>query len=963
MSMESQESRKELAPSSPPLRERKPKPPLAPKPPPPKRPPVAEVKPLRSQGYIMGRVSAETTERRGSEGREWKLLMRMSGKAELSRLEGPGTLAWRQSGSLFYLHSEAPRRASLSRVDAERCRHSEIDGGTWRAIDSNEGSYSERVKGTVREGPGRQEQQQGSCGIIGSANKNKTTQKGESLIKKHTVSVKDATKEEVFIEDLNASQGKAKGEETEAISSASKDATVTEGYELILREEQHLDSEVSNTGWSRVPEENILQLGHADQQMSKEEQETQRISHSQSLDDPSTFPVLADNASVKKQMSGETPGVEHYGGIVKGKYEVGQDNVPLLKDKQEEEQVAASHENFLLQGPSSENRKGFSQEEIPGQLIESESVLSTTCVGNSERNKNDLYQESPTEGVPLNQSDQQTVAIKSHKNGNKENCGNYLAVQDKEEDKFKEGNEENIPVLIETDHKENLKEGSMEKWMKTAIRSSEQSVQHDNNDNGEEEENYYEVDSVSSSVDEPSDGLYSEIYGVTTAPTDKVDELPRAKSLMGTPLLFKHGDDENQTSQDHIADGLVQGTPRTQSCGGRLTKERAAEQGGGQDSRPQAFMKPQLQSTPALYSQGRFQSRQGALVSPAERRRWPGLVPPSPLAISAEHGTTRGLAKTRTRGCLQHREWNRTTGPLLVRDIPPPFELATITRKPIAKSSPSILMEIEPLDKPSKQSPKKKSSLKRLLPFKISMKKKIDSSQLANELPYCLTKSPEMDRKSLGNSPRIKSKRAQRGKPASPLPTQHTYHGRQKTYKLICRVESFEAHQRPSHSILPLTKPRSISFPSPSSSSCTDYENVLPGSGDYENMTPPVRKSNRTKPSRYISGEKSGSATCGTDSDGYVDMSNFSNLEGKKGTEIDLKRYFTSGYGENSTVQAQSVEGTNQGTRRKELDNVDKESKLQEIAKEMVQSERSFVDSLKLLHVDFREAVEQASQR
>uniref|UniRef100_A0A8C4N201 Uncharacterized protein n=1 Tax=Eptatretus burgeri TaxID=7764 RepID=A0A8C4N201_EPTBU len=695
---------------------------------------------------------------------------------------------------------------------------------------------------------------------------------------------------------------------------------VTEVYQLIPSEEEHLDSEVSNIHWNKVTGEIILKLGQADQQMSKEEQGTQRISHSQSLDEPSAFPVLVDNASVNMPMSGETPGVEHYGGIVKGNDEGGQDNVPLLKDRQEEEQVVASCEHFPLQGLSSKNRNSFSQEEIPGQLIESESVL-TTRVGNYDQRQNYLYQESLTEGVPLNQDDEQTVAIKSHKNGNdKENCDNYVAVKDKNEDKFKEGNEENTPVLIETDHEENLKEGNMEKWMMTAIKSSEQSVQHDNNDNGEVEENYYEVDSVASSVDESSDGLYSEIYGMTTAPADKkVDELPHAKSLTGTSLLFKHVDDENHTSQDHIVDGLVQGTPRTQSCGGRLTKERAAEQGGGQDRRSQAFMKPQLQSTPALYSQGRFQSRQGALVSPAERRRWPGLVPPSPLAISPEHGTSRGLANTRTRGCLQHREWNRTTGALLVRDIPPPFELATITRKPIAKSSPSILMEIEPQDRPSKQSPKKKSSLKRLLPFKISMKKKIDSSQLANELSHCLTKSPEMDRKSLGNSPCIKSKRAQRGKPASPLLTQHTYHGRQKTYKLICRVESFEVHQRPSHSILPLTKPRSISFPSPSSSSCTDYENVLPGSGDYENMTPPVRKSNRTKPSRYISGERSGSATCGTDSDGYVDMSNFSNLEGKKGTEIDPKRCVTSCHGENSTVQSQSGEGTNQGNRRKEL--------------------------------------------
>ncbi|XP_008943417.1 PREDICTED: FYVE, RhoGEF and PH domain-containing protein 5-like, partial [Merops nubicus] len=96
-------------------------------------------------------------------------------------------------------------------------------------------------------------------------------------------------------------------------------------------------------------------------------------------------------------------------------------------------------------------------------------------------------------------------------------------------------------------------------------------------------------------------------------------------------------------------------------------------------------------------------------------------------------------------------------------DIPPPFELAYITKKPITKSSPSLLLEN---DSPDKYSKKKKSSFKRFLTLKFKKKTEskvhvdvnVSSSRSSSESSYHgPPRLVELDRRSLSSSPQLKS--------------------------------------------------------------------------------------------------------------------------------------------------------------------------------------------------------------
>uniref|UniRef100_A0A8W4FPT8 FYVE, RhoGEF and PH domain containing 5 n=1 Tax=Sus scrofa TaxID=9823 RepID=A0A8W4FPT8_PIG len=234
-----------------------------------------------------------------------------------------------------------------------------------------------------------------------------------------------------------------------------------------------------------------------------------------------------------------------------------------------------------------------------------------------------------------------------------------------------------------------------------------------------------------------------------------------------------------------------------------------------------------------------------------------------------------------------HLPSSGTSTPSSVVDIPPPFDLACITKKPITKSSPSLLVESEPPDKHSK---KKKPSFKRFLA--LTFKKKTDSkvhvdvnvssSRSSSESSYHgPARLLEMDRRSLSNSPQL---RARTGKPrACDSPSSLIFYrdGKRKGVpfsRTVSRVESFEDRSRPPFLPLPLTKPRSISFPNADTS---DYENIPAMNSDYENIQLPPRRPARAGTFTKLFEEQSRALSAANENDGYVDMSSFNAFESK----------------------------------------------------------------------------------
>lgn len=188
--------------------------------------------------------------------------------------------------------------------------------------------------------------------------------------------------------------------------------------------------------------------------------------------------------------------------------------------------------------------------------------------------------------------------------------------------------------------------------------------------------------------------------------------------------------------------------------------------------------------------------------------------------------------------------------PTSVVDIPPPFELAYITKRPITKSSPSLLIEGDS----SEKNRKKKSSIKRFLMLKF--RRKTESKPAVDVNPSSLKSSPEsshhipsglldLDRHSISSSPQLSSRSASKGS-AEPASTFLFYKESKRKgnsvaflNRSVVRVESFEDRSRVPFTPLPLTKPRSISFPNTDTS---DYENVPAISSDYENLQVPQRR-------------------------------------------------------------------------------------------------------------------------
>uniref|UniRef100_A0A452URW8 FYVE, RhoGEF and PH domain containing 5 n=1 Tax=Ursus maritimus TaxID=29073 RepID=A0A452URW8_URSMA len=225
-----------------------------------------------------------------------------------------------------------------------------------------------------------------------------------------------------------------------------------------------------------------------------------------------------------------------------------------------------------------------------------------------------------------------------------------------------------------------------------------------------------------------------------------------------------------------------------------------------------------------------------------------------------------------------HLPSSGTSTPSSVVDIPPPFDLACITKKPITKSSPSLLIESEPPDKYTK---KKKSSFKRFLALtfkkksenKVHVDVNVSSSRSSSESSYHgPARVLEIDRRSLSNSPQLKARTGKLRASDSPSSLIFYRDGKRK-------VESFEDRSRPPFLPLPLTKPRSISFPNADTS---DYENIPAMNSDYENIQIPPRRPARAGTFTKLFEDQSRALSTANENDGYVDMSSFSAFESKQ---------------------------------------------------------------------------------
>lgn len=250
-----------------------------------------------------------------------------------------------------------------------------------------------------------------------------------------------------------------------------------------------------------------------------------------------------------------------------------------------------------------------------------------------------------------------------------------------------------------------------------------------------------------------------------------------------------------------------------------------------------------------------------------------------------------------------HLPSSGTSTPSSVVDIPPPFDLACITKKPITKSSPSLLIESEPPDKHSK---KKKSSFKRFLALtfkkktenKVHVDVNVSSSRSSSESSYHgPSRLLEIDRRSLSNSPQLKTRTGKLRASESPSSLIFYRDGKRKGVpfsRTVSRVESFEDRSRPPFLSLPLTKPRSISFPNADTS---DYENIPAMNSDYENIQIPPRRPARAGTFTKLFEDQSRALSTANENDGYVDMSSFNAFESKQqSVDQEAERYCEIGF-------------------------------------------------------------------
>ncbi|XP_029287318.1 FYVE, RhoGEF and PH domain-containing protein 5 isoform X2 [Cottoperca gobio] len=324
-----------------------------------------------------------------------------------------------------------------------------------------------------------------------------------------------------------------------------------------------------------------------------------------------------------------------------------------------------------------------------------------------------------------------------------------------------------------------------------------------------------------------------------------------------------------------------------------------------------------------------------------------------------------------------HQSSSGISTPTSLVDIPPPFELAYITKRPVTKSSPSLLIQHEPNDIPKK----KKSSFKRFLALKFkrktdskgfndgSVRSSRSSSESSHHGPVRVI---ELDRRSTGSSPQLQNHIVNRQNPNLPSSLfLYKDHQRRKDDpkafgRGISRVESFEERSRRSAMPLPLTKPRSISFPSADTS---DYENI-PAimSSDYENIQIPVRPTRSHTVTEFFEDPNRATVAC-NENDGYVDMNSFPGIDSITQTsKEDSESAYTEPFPMNPVSAGLSADEDHgrtseeeEGAAEQSYDRqIDGRSRAFYVAKELVDSERLHVSALKYLQEDFRSAVTEA---
>lgn len=320
-----------------------------------------------------------------------------------------------------------------------------------------------------------------------------------------------------------------------------------------------------------------------------------------------------------------------------------------------------------------------------------------------------------------------------------------------------------------------------------------------------------------------------------------------------------------------------------------------------------------------------------------------------------------------------HQSSSGVSTPTSLVDIPPPFELAYITKRPVTKSSPSLLIHHEPNDIPKK----KKSSFKRFLALKF--KRKTDSKGFSDGSVRSSRSSSEsshhgpvrvieLDRKSTSSSPQLQSHIVKPQQRPSDLPSSFVLYKdqqRRKSYgRGVSRVESFEERSRRSAMPLPLTKPRSISFPSADTS---DYENIPAMSSDYENIQIPRPTRSHTV-TEFFEDPNRTTVPC-NENDGYVDMNSFPGIDSKPQTsKQDTESAYTEPFPMNPVSAGLSADEDHGRTSEEEEGlseqsydrQIDGRSRAFYVAKELVDSERLHVSALQYLQEDFRSAVTEA---
>ncbi|XP_050978376.1 FYVE, RhoGEF and PH domain-containing protein 5 isoform X1 [Labeo rohita] len=326
-----------------------------------------------------------------------------------------------------------------------------------------------------------------------------------------------------------------------------------------------------------------------------------------------------------------------------------------------------------------------------------------------------------------------------------------------------------------------------------------------------------------------------------------------------------------------------------------------------------------------------------------------------------------------------HQSSSGVSTPTSLVDIPPPFELAYITKRPVTKSSPSLLIQHESPDNLKK----KKTSFKRFLALKFKKKSEskargdgsVRSSRSSSESSHHgPIRVLDLDRRSTSGSPQLQSRV---GKPQRNSEIPNTFllykerqrrQGAPKIYSSrgIARVESFEDRSRPPFMPLPLTKPRSISFPSADTS---DYENIPAMSSDYENIQIPHGRPTRAVTITEFFDDHNRTTAPANENDGYVDMNSFAGIENKPTTqEQDPESAYTEPFPVcpvSATVSNEEDHGRTSEEEDGCIDHchdrqIDGRSRAYYVAKDLVDSETEHVKALKILQEDFRAAVESA---